>query len=578
MSVKLEGFVKPYRGRQEESWDTFWEKFVVLADVSGWTDEAAMMKRVPLFLEGDAFLVFSKMESTDKKSKDKVAATMLKSFGASKSVAYRSFTSRRLREDESVDAFVADLRRLLTMSGHTDTGDKDAMVIEQMLAGVPIDIAQQTRLAFAGKEMTVTGCADAVRALVSVQSPSRSVAAVATSRHTGGSCYACGEPGHMKRDCPRTKSSFGKPKSFGKSGKSSERRPIVCFFCETEGHTRLECPERKAWLASKRVAAAASTPTETKAKCLATVASEGPLPHIFVDVSPDGDTWARARGVIDTGSTRTLISSEFASECNLVPLANSGSTMMTIDGQFMTVIGTVPVKLQRTDGAVSLPCISVDACVVDTLDVVQSEVLVGNDVVTGSGGVFLDYSESGVLCRVVFGTQQSLPPAPSDVTAASVVSSNDDVDHPSYHVSAERDSADIVLTTDDAEVRWNGSSKQWVASWKWKSGTPPIGTIGSGIGEYSRNKLTAEQEQLFTQEVDSWIERGWLVPHDEQLHGKPACVLPPLAQVQEHKESTPVRPCLDYRKLNECLISKPGVEVPVCEETLRRWRRAGDAD
>ena len=69
-----------------------------------------------------------------------------------------------------------------------------------------------------------------------------------------------------------------------------------------------------------------------------------------------------------------------------------------------------------------------------------------------------------------------------------------------------------------------------------------------------------------------------LVPHDEDVHGPPGDVLPLIAQVQEHKASTPVRPCLDYRCLNDLLTSQPGRSALVCEDTLHKWRRVGDPD
>ena len=51
-----------------------------------------------------------------------------------------------------------------------------------------------------------------------------------------------------------------------------------------------------------------------------------------------------------------------------------------------------------------------------------------------------------------------------------------------------------------------------------------------------------------------------------------------IAQVEEHKASTPVGPCLDYHCLNDLLTSQPGRSAPVCEDTLRKWRRVGDLD
>eukprot|EP00117_Sycon_ciliatum_P033147 scpid74252/ scgid25568/ len=55
-------------------------------------------------------------------------------------------------------------------------------------------------------------------------------------------------------------------------------------------------------------------------------------------------------------------------------------------------------------------------------------------------------------------------------------------------------------------------------------------------------------------------------------HGDMAGVLPVLAVAQEHKETTPVRPCLDYRRLNELIVSEPGQNSPSCQENLRKWR------
>ena len=59
MLLKLDGFLRPYRGSGDD-WEQFWSKFSVLAEVSGWDTEAKMMARFPLFIEGPPFLVFSK--------------------------------------------------------------------------------------------------------------------------------------------------------------------------------------------------------------------------------------------------------------------------------------------------------------------------------------------------------------------------------------------------------------------------------------------------------------------------------------------------------------------------------------
>ena len=169
---------------------------------------------------------------------------------------------------------------------------------------------------------------------------------------------------------------------------------------------------------------------------------------------------------------------------------------------------------------------------------------------------------------------QPLSEGPTSV-AASVASSKLPT---GVHVVEDAVTGDVTLTTDDGEIRWLAEDKKWEVAWKWSSEKEPQGQVGPNISEYSRSKLTSDQEESFCREVDSWVEKGWLIPHDADVHGEPAAVLPLLAVVQEHKATTPVRPCLDYRALNSLLVSSPGAESPVCQEKLRKWRACGCPD
>ena len=145
MSLKVDSFLKPFRGTSSEDFDVFWQKFSVLAKIQKWSDDAAMLLHLPLFLEGDAFLVFSKMADDDRKTMKEVEAKFREAFSCTPAAAYRQFVGRQLKPDESVDAYVADLQRLLTLSGH-QTSDDDPVVVEQFIAGLPTDFARQLRL------------------------------------------------------------------------------------------------------------------------------------------------------------------------------------------------------------------------------------------------------------------------------------------------------------------------------------------------------------------------------------------------------------------------------------------------
>ena len=88
-----------------------------------------------------------------------------------------------------------------------------------------------------------------------------------------------------------------------------------------------------------------------------------------------------------------------------IPYSTRGAVaeMVALDGNPIDVLGDVDVILQRTDGPVQLPCIRVNAYVVSSLSAVNADMLVGNDVVAGSGGLSLHYNDDGDLMRVSFG-------------------------------------------------------------------------------------------------------------------------------------------------------------------------------
>ena len=258
---------------------------------------------------------------------------------------------------------------------------------------------------------------------------------------------------------------------------------------------------------------------------------------------------------MDTGCADTL---------GLVVKSDTSMTsLVALDGKSLHMRGTAVTQLQRLDGSVHLQCTKVTVVIVDSLAVVASSLLIGADVISGAGGVRLEYGDDNKLSGVTFGKPE--------VVAATVPTS-----HPLPHVRVEQRGDNVILITDDGQVKWDCAAQRWILFWQWKAGNPPSCPIGHGIGEYSRSKLTPDQERLLGAEVTQWNEAGWLVPHDSAVHGEPAAVLPFLAQVQEHKASTPVRPCLDYRILNDLLASHPGREALVCDETLRKWRRVGN--
>ncbi|XP_065189595.1 uncharacterized protein LOC135820209 [Sycon ciliatum] len=581
MSTKY--LVQPFYGKDGEDLEEFWAKFLVLATAKEWSDEDARMQHLPLYLQGDAFRVFSRMADSDKSKQAEVKKVLVSAFSVTPSRAYDLFKRRCLRVDESVDAYVADLQRYAALSGHKPggTASKDPILIEQLIAGLQPEFGRQLRMSLAGQELTIPACLERVRALRASETDARytsrfsqSVSASAsTSSYSGGVhrprstvvCYNCNQPGHVQRNCPE----------FKKKQKPRFSGPVVCHFCGRPGHAKPACPERRKWREAKAAerVAAAGTSHSSSDKCLCAVSTEAaPLPRIYVYVeSAKPDDWCRGEAMLDTGSARTLVSSGFiraAKMCSQVSAVKQ-EKLLALDGEALPISGSISLTIRRLDGPVNLPPTRVVAFVVPELSVINADLLLGSDLVRAIGGVRLQYSESGDLRSVLFGPSPASDPEPVSSVVSDALQSPDQ--HPSRHVSVVQDGEGVTLSVEDGQIKWLAAEQCWQAAWRWKDDKPPTGRIGSGIGEYPR-KLSDDQEKLFQHEVDSWIGNGWLIEHDEEVHGAPAAILPWLAVSQEHKPTTPVRPCLDYRALNRALVSQPGMDASVCGEKLREWR------
>ena len=101
---------------------------------------------MPLFLEGEAFLVWSLISQSDQPDEDVLQVTPSSAFSMTPATVYRSFVTRYLRPDEAVEAFVADLRRFAQVTAYrSGVPDKDPMVVEQMVAGLPVAFKKKNK-------------------------------------------------------------------------------------------------------------------------------------------------------------------------------------------------------------------------------------------------------------------------------------------------------------------------------------------------------------------------------------------------------------------------------------------------
>ena len=166
--AKVDGVLHPFRGSADEL-EEFWKKFQVVAKIQKWMTAKDRMVHLPLYLSGDAFSVWSELSEVDQEDEAKVKTCLQKSFSMLPGKAYAKFGRRSKRVDESIEAYLVDLRRLLRMPGNKIADDgKDPMLLEQVLVGLPAHYAGQLCLSIAARTdgLTIDAVANQARALL----------------------------------------------------------------------------------------------------------------------------------------------------------------------------------------------------------------------------------------------------------------------------------------------------------------------------------------------------------------------------------------------------------------------------
>lgn len=235
----------------------------------------------------------------------------------------------------------------------------------------------------------------------------------------------------------------------------------------------------------------------------------------------------RRRVLVDTGCSRSIV---HVSCCKA--WTKGAVDMVTVSGEKWQCEGTGVVHLQLSSGA------SIDICVcVTTAKPLGFMVILGMDGITALGGVAVDAQNN-----VRFGIEKP------EICAA----------------------ADTVVRVDEPDfcATYDPLSRSWTAAWKWSEGKEP-GVLKNTVEAYS---VPPEARDLYEEELQKWIEDGWLLPYDEHKYGPAKGLIPLMAVVQRNKKK--VRPVMDFRELN-AHIDAFTADSDVCSDRLREWRRQG---
>ena len=227
------------------------------------------------------------------------------------------------------------------------------------------------------------------------------------------------------------------------------------------------------------------------------------------------------RVLIDTGSTDTIV---FASFCARWRPRRIDVT--TISGGSLRCLGVGSVDVETPTGRRA----ALDVLVVDQRPL-------GADMVLGISGIS---ALGGVTVR-----------SPDEARFCAVASR-----------------APLAVDAPDFSVQFDSVTRRWTVEWKWQGGRVPD-CLRNVVAEYAVPRDVREE---YDAELDAWIEKGWLLPHDERQHGPPNGLVPILAVQQKNKAK--VRPVMDFRELNG-FVTAHTADSDVCAEMLRKWRRHG---
>ena len=198
-------------------------------------------------------------------------------------------------------------------------------------------------------------------------------------------CFKCGQVGHMRHDCPRRDAA---------GGRSRDSSRMKCFRCKQIGHMKKDCPQPK-----PDVEAVAASDSKMPVK-------SSDLVRFIVSVQPEVEDNDQLSGgeameaIVDMGCTRSLIKQAALERVGVSNLVQPTSDdIVTINGEPLATIGSVTLVLREDDDLVHLPTIVMSLLVVDRLDALSTDVVVGSDVISKHGGLRLCY-DNGKFSRV----------------------------------------------------------------------------------------------------------------------------------------------------------------------------------
>ena len=227
------------------------EKVELVCSLRGVT---ALETVIPLRLIGGAFAVYQQLTAAEKADSQSIKAALVTAFGIDAFAAYEMFSARKLQIGESVDVFLADLRKLARSFG----GVSEQALACALVAGLPEAVRQTLRATSRMDALNPRQLLERARALMTENSsfacaglgkesgaagPRKKMDGPRRMTERGPSCFECGGANHLARDCLLRR----KPRANDSRGEGGARgRPRTCYRCGATGHLAATCQGNEA--------------------------------------------------------------------------------------------------------------------------------------------------------------------------------------------------------------------------------------------------------------------------------------------------------------------------------------------